>query len=49
MSPRRDDKPELWTGVLVFMVVMAIVGLLCVDDYEDSAPQRRPGYTEVER
>lgn len=37
---RRGDQPDLWVGVLVFMVALAVGGLLCIDDVE-SSPQPR--------
>jgi H+/Cl- antiporter ClcA len=41
--PAQDTK--LWLSVLVFLAVLAFVGLLSVDDFE---PTERRGTTEID-
>ncbi len=36
---RRPPEPEsLWVAMLVFMVVLSLVGLLSIDEYEPNPP-----------
>lgn len=43
---REPSDPDLWVGVLVFMVFVSIAGLLCVDDVESRTP---PSTWEVDK
>jgi H+/Cl- antiporter ClcA len=42
---RAERGERLWVSILVFLAVLAFVGLLSVDDFE---PVERTGTTEVE-